>query len=40
VTAGFYLACILEDVLPYSPAGHVRRPSVPAESLTLGFNHL
>jgi len=26
--------------LPHSPAEHVRRPSVPAESPTLGFRHL
>jgi integrase/recombinase XerD len=27
-------------MLEHSPAEHVRRPSVPAESLTLGFTHL
>ena len=27
-------------VLEHSPAGHVRRPSVPSESPTLGFTHL
>jgi integrase/recombinase XerD len=36
VTAGFYRTCVLE----HSPAEHVRRPSEPAESPTLGFTHL
>jgi site-specific recombinase XerD len=36
VAAGFYRTCVLE----HSPAEHVRRPSVPAESPTLGFTHL
>jgi integrase/recombinase XerD len=36
VAAGFYRTC----VLPHSPAEHVRRPVVPAESPTLGFTHL
>jgi integrase/recombinase XerD len=40
VTAGFYRTCALDGVLPHSPAEHVRRPSVPAESPTLGFTHL
>ena len=40
VTAGFYRTCTLDGVLPHSPAEHVRRPSVPAESPTLGFTHL
>jgi site-specific recombinase XerD len=40
VTAGFYRTCVLDGVLPQSPAEHVRRPSVPAESPTLGFTHL
>jgi integrase/recombinase XerD len=26
--------------MPHSPAEHVRRPTVPAESPTLGFTHL
>jgi integrase/recombinase XerD len=35
------LRCIVIDgVLEHSPAEHVRRPSVPAESPTLGFTHL
>jgi len=35
VTAGFYRTCVLDGVLDHSPAEHVRRPSVPAESPTL-----
>jgi site-specific recombinase XerD len=40
VTAGFYRTCVLDGILEHSPAEHVRRPSVPAESPTLGFTHL
>jgi integrase/recombinase XerD len=40
VAAGFYRACVLDGVLEHSPAEHVRRPAVPAESPTLGFTHL
>jgi len=40
VAAGFYRTCALDGVLPHSPAEHVRRPSVPAGSPTLGFTHL
>jgi len=40
VTAGFYRTCVLDGVLKHSPAEHVRRPVVPAESPTLGFTHL
>ena len=40
VAAGFYRTCALDGVLPHSPAEHVRRPPVPAESPTLGFTHL
>ena len=40
VTAGFYRTCVLDGVLPHPLAEHVRRPSVPAESPTLGFTHL
>lgn len=29
-----------DGVLEHSPAEHVRRPAVPAESPTLGFTHL
>ena len=31
--------CALDGVLAHSPAEHVRRPAVPAESPTLGFTH-
>ena len=40
VTAGFYRICVLDGLLEHSPAEHVRRPSVPPESPTLGFTHL
>jgi site-specific recombinase XerD len=40
VAAGFYRTCVLDGVLQHSPAEHVRRPLVPAESPTLGFTHL
>jgi integrase/recombinase XerD len=40
VTAGFYRTCVIDGLLENSPAEHVRRPSVPPESPTLGFTHL
>ncbi len=40
VVAGFYRTCAIDGVLEHSPAEHVRRPSVPVESPTLGFTHL
>ncbi len=40
VTAGFYRTCAIDGVLEHSPAEHVRRPAVPAQSPTLGFTHL
>jgi integrase/recombinase XerD len=40
VAAGFYRTCVIDAVLEHSPAEHVRRPHVPAESPTLGFTHL
>jgi integrase/recombinase XerD len=40
VVAGFYRTCVIDAVLEHSPAEHVRRPAVPAESPTLGFTHL
>jgi integrase/recombinase XerD len=40
VTAGFYRTCVIDGVLGHSPAEHVRRPPVPAQSPTLGFTHL
>ena len=40
VTAGFYRTCVIDGIMDRSPAEHVRRPVVPAESPTLGFTHL
>jgi integrase/recombinase XerD len=40
VAAGFYRTCVIDGVLEHSPADHVRRPNVPAESPTLGYTHL
>jgi integrase/recombinase XerD len=40
VVVGFYRTCVIDQVLPYSPADYVRRPPVPAESPTLGLGHL
>jgi site-specific recombinase XerD len=40
VAAGFYRTCALDGIIEHSPAEHVRRPSVFAESPTLGFTHL
>jgi integrase/recombinase XerD len=40
VAAGFYRTCVIDGLLEHSPAEHVRRPSVSAESPTLGFTHL
>ncbi len=40
VAAGFYRTCVIDGIMEHSPAENVRRPSVPAESPTLGFNHL
>ena len=40
VAAGFYRTCVIDGILEHSPAEHVRRPAVPAESPTLGFTHL
>jgi integrase/recombinase XerD len=40
VAAGFYRTCVIDGLLEHSPAEHVRRPSVPAESPTLGVTHL
>jgi site-specific recombinase XerD len=39
VAAGFCRACVIDGVLEHSPAGYVRRPTVPAESPTPGFTH-
>jgi integrase/recombinase XerD len=40
VVAGFYRTCVIDGLLEHSPARHVRRPTVPPESPTLGFTHL
>jgi integrase/recombinase XerD len=40
LVAGFYRTCVIDGVLPTSPAEHVRRPNVPPESPTLGLTHL
>jgi integrase/recombinase XerD len=40
VTAGFYRTAVIDGVLDQSPVEHVRRPTVPPESPTLGFSHL
>ncbi|GAA2151516.1 site-specific tyrosine recombinase XerD [Humibacillus xanthopallidus] len=40
VVAGFYWTCVIDAVLAHSPAEHVRRPNVPAESPTLALTHL
>jgi integrase/recombinase XerD len=40
VTPGFYGTCVIDGLLERSPAQHVRRPSVPPESPTLGFTHV
>jgi integrase/recombinase XerD len=36
VAAGFYRTCVIDGLLEHSPAEHVRRPAVPAESPTSG----
>jgi integrase/recombinase XerD len=40
VVVGFYRVCVIDAILPYSPADYVRRPTVPPESPTLGLGHL
>jgi site-specific recombinase XerD len=40
VVIGFYRVCVIDQILPYSPADYVRRPLVPPESPTLGLGHL
>jgi site-specific recombinase XerD len=40
VVAGFYRTCVIDGILEHSPAEYVRRPNVPAQSPTLGLNHL
>ncbi|MCW6005750.1 hypothetical protein K1W54_14355 [Micromonospora sp. CPCC 205371] len=36
IVVGFYRVCVIDQILPHSPADYVRRPTVPAESPTLG----
>ncbi len=40
VVVGFCRVCVIDQILPQSPADYVRRPTVPAESPTLGLGHL
>jgi integrase/recombinase XerD len=40
IVAGFYRTAVIDGVISQSPAEHVRRPRVPAESPTLGLSHL
>jgi site-specific recombinase XerD len=40
VVVAFYRTCVIDAVLDHSPAEYVRRPTVPAESPTLGLSHL
>ena len=40
VAAGSCRTCVLDGIIEHSPAEHVRRPEVPAESPTLGYTHL
>jgi site-specific recombinase XerD len=40
VVAGFYRTAVIDGLIEHSPAEHVRRPHVPAESPTLGLTHL
>ena len=40
IVAGFHRTAVIDGLLEHSPAEHVRRPTVPAESPTLGLTHL
>ncbi|HSL06370.1 MAG TPA: integrase, partial [Pseudonocardiaceae bacterium] len=40
VVCGFYRTCVIDGLLEHSPAEWLRRPTVPAESPTLGLTHL
>jgi integrase/recombinase XerD len=40
VLSGFYRTCVIDSILNSSPAEHVRRPRVSADSPTLGLSHL
>ena len=37
IVAGFYRTAVIDGLLEHSPAEHVRRPHVPADSPTLGL---
>ena len=39
IVVGFYRTAVIDGLLEHSPAEHVRRPTVPAESPTLGLTH-
>jgi integrase/recombinase XerD len=38
--AGYYRTCLTDGILQHSPAEHLRGPTVPPESPTLGLTHL
>ena len=40
LAGGFYKTCVIDGLLEYSPADHVRLPARLPESPTLGFAHL
>jgi integrase/recombinase XerD len=40
IVVGFYRVCVIDQILAHSPADYVRRPTVAAESPTLGLGHL
>jgi site-specific recombinase XerD len=40
VVVGFSRTCVIDQILPLSPADYVHRPPVSAESTTLGLGHL
>ncbi|SIM52199.1 tyrosine-type recombinase/integrase [Micromonospora cremea] len=40
IVVGFYRVCVIDGILPNSPADYVRRPTMPPESPTLGLGHL
>jgi integrase/recombinase XerD len=40
VVCGFYRTCVIDGLLEHSPAQWLGRPTVPAESPTLGLTHL
>jgi integrase/recombinase XerD len=40
VVVGFYRVCVIDQILPHSPADYMRRPPTPTESPTLGLGHL